>query len=95
MAAMVFGMPLLTKNMDPAELKAMQEQQAALGAGSPWEALTKVLSGGPEDAPAAAAQPSAGERRQAASSGGAPPAAAAASASSVRARKAATGATAR
>lgn len=79
MAAMVFGMPLLTKNMDPAELKAMQEQQAALGSGSPWEALSKALSGAAEEAPAAAAAPA--DRWQ---DGSAP---AASAPSTVRARK--------
>ena len=89
MAAMVFGMPLLTKNMDPAELRVMQEQQAAMGGGGdPFAAFSKLLSGGGDDeGAAAAAGGSGGAARVGDGARGSGQAAAAGLSSSVRARQ--------
>lgn len=90
MAAMVFGMPLLTKNMDPAELRVMQEQQAAMGGGGdPFAAFSKLLSGGggEEEGAAAAVGGSGGAARVGDGARGGGQAAAAAGGSSVRARQ--------
>ena len=83
MAAMVFGMPLLMKNMDPAELAQMQQQQAAMGNGDPFASLGKLFGA---DEPAGPSSAAAGNARV--PDAPAPTASSGATGSTVRQRKA-------